>query len=126
MAKTTKKTKSAKVSQSEINAGILSSLENIASRLDKIEESGKSGKVAESTQKVESKADEWITLAESGKGKRTTLAPQDKTGKYQTRGIVVSRFAKSIFVPADQFAEFVAEVEVAYQKGKELGVIPQP
>lgn len=122
MAKTKTITKKTKITQSDINEGILNTLGNINERLGKIE-GGKSDKVTESTKKVEAKTNEWTTLAESGKGKRITLAPADKTGKYAHRGVVVSRFAKSIFVPADQFGEFVSEVEVAYQKLKDLGQI---
>lgn len=123
MAKTktiTKKAgKTAKATQEDFNAKILEVLADLSAKVN----SGKSDEVTESTKKVESKADEWVTLAESGKGKRITLAPQDKTGKYTSRGVVVSRFAKSIFVPADQFGEFVSEVEIAYQKLQDLGQI---
>lgn len=120
MAKTktiTKKT--TKATQDDFNAKVLEILADLSGKI----ESGKSDKVTESTKKAEAKTNEWTTLAESGKGKRITLAPADKTGKYAHRGVVVSRFAKSIFVPADQFGEFVSEVEVAYQKLKDLGQI---
>jgi hypothetical protein len=123
MAKTKtikKSTKAVENKQEEFNAKILEVLADLSA---KVNQGGKSDEVTESTKKVEAKTDEWTTLAESGKGKRIVLAPADKTGKYAHRGVVVSRFAKSIFVPADQFGEFVSEVEVAYQKLKDLGQI---
>lgn len=117
MAKTTKKTKAQE--QQEFNSQVLSVLEKLNGQIEEIK-SGKSGKVAESTKKADSKSSEWVELASSGKGKRTSLAPENE--QYQTRGIVVSRFKKSIFVPAQDFGEFVAEVEVAYKKLQDLGI----
>lgn len=85
-------------------------------------QSGKSDKVTETTKKVEAKATEWQTVVESGKGKRISLAPQNS--QYPSRMVTISRFAKSIGVPADQFEEFCADVEVALHKLKEQGIIP--
>ena len=111
---TKKQTKAQK--QDDFNTQVLKTLEAIGSKIESME----SEKSAKSTKKLESKTSEWVTLAESGKGKRISLAPENKD--YENRGIVISRFKKSIFVPAQDFGEFVAEVEVAHKKLQDLGI----
>ena len=107
-----------KVTQSDINEGILKQLGSLGSQIEALIPANKT------TSKVVKKASEWVTLVESKKGERISLAPEDKTGKYDSRGVVVSRYAKSIFVPANNFGQFVADVEVAYAKLQADGLCP--
>ena len=106
-----------KITQSDINSGILKQLGSLNEQIKKIA-------VSNTTSKVVKKTSEWTTLVESKKGERISLAPEDKTGKYTSRGVVVSRYAKSIFVPAENFGQFVADVEVAYAKLQKDGYCP--
>ena len=99
---------------------LLAIVEKQQSVIDKMLK-GKSGTNTKSA-KLEAKSDEWVELVESGKGKRTSLAPVNPD--FENRGIIVTRFKKSIFVPAQDFEAFVADQEVALQKARKLGVIP--
>ena len=110
------KKQTAQQKQEDFNTQILKTLETMGKSIAK--------SANPTTSKVVKKASEWTTLVESKKGERISLAPEDKTGKYTSRGVVVSRYAKSIFIPANNFGQFVADVEVAYQKLQSDGLCP--
>ncbi len=114
------KTKSPKITNEQI-LEILAKQGEVLDLLTK-NQSGKSDKVTETTKKLEAKDTEWQTIVESGKGKRISLAP--KNSQYPSRMVTVSRFSKSIGVPADQFREFVADCEVALHNLEEKGLVP--
>ena len=70
-----------RITQSTINEGIMNQLDSLGKQIAKIT------KPSTTTSKVVKKASEWTTLVESRKGERISLAPEDKTGKYSSRGI---------------------------------------
>ena len=109
----TKKTKSIQDKQDEFNTQVLKVLADLNKKIDKSPEPSKT---------LEAKSDEWVTLVESAKGKKISLAPENP--KYDSRMVAINRFSKSIGVPANQFEEFVGDCEVVLNKLREGKLIP--
>lgn len=109
----TKKQTKTQDKQDDFNTQILKVLAGLEAKI---------GGSPKSDTKLEAKSDEWVTLVETAKGKKISLAPVNP--KYDSRMVAINRFSKSIGVPTSQFEEFVGDCEVALELLRKERLIP--